>query len=422
MNPTYLEIFSTFLFFVAIIHTFLVGKFRMIAHKKKPMSVSYHVWHLLSEVEIVFGFWSFVFLGFFALSKGVEAATGYIESLNFTEPAFVFVIMCIASTRPIIFFARKIIEFVARILPFSERTSFYVSALIIGPLFGSFITEPAAMTVTAMILLDTIYKESISLKLKYATLALLFVNVSIGGTLTSFAAPPVLMVASKWNWGSLFMLKNFGFKAILAVIVSTSIYSLFFRKELAGFIKRSAKEESHLIPRSWDILIHILFMMLVVIFAHHPIVFIAIFFAFLGFMMITQETQEPMKVKESLMVAFFLAGLVVLGSMQSWWLKVLISQMGNLALFFGSAALTSITDNAAITYLGSFVDLSESAKYFLVAGAVSGGGLTVIANAPNPAGFAILGDSFGNEGINPLRLFLWALVPTLIAILFFLIH
>ncbi len=47
--------------------------------------------------------------------------------------------------------------------------------------------------------------------------------------------------------------------------------------------------------------------------------------------------------------------------------------------------LTAITDNAALTYPGSLIDsMSVEAKYMLVAGAVTGGGLTVIANAPNP--------------------------------------
>jgi hypothetical protein len=416
MQPNFLQITSTLIFFIAIIHTFVVNKFKVIANRSNKNSISYHFWHLLSEVEIVFGLWSFIFLGIFALTQGVDPAVGYLESLNFTEPAFVFVIMSMAATRPIIYFAESIIRKGAKLLPFSERISFYISALIIGPLLGSLITEPAAMTVTAMILLQNIYKEPISLKLKYATIALLFVNISIGGTLTHFAAPPVLMVASKWNWDTAFMLKNFGIKSIIAILCSTFLYAYIFRDELKGTIKKMAPAGEYLIPRPWKIFIHLLFLILVVIFAHHLKVFVAIFFLFIGFMMITQKYQDKMKIKESLLVSFFLAGLICLGTMQAWWLNWLISKLGDLSLFFGATALTSISDNAAITYLGSLVDLSESSKYALVAGAVSGGGLTVIANAPNPAGFGILGDSFGKEGINPIRLFIWALIPTSIAI------
>lgn len=416
MQPTYLEIISTIIFFIAIIHTFLVSKFRMIAHYKNTNSISFHFWHLLSEVEIVFGLWSFVFLAIFAIDRGVTPAVAYLDSLNFTEPAFVFVIMCMAATRPIIYFAENIIITISRILPLPGRLAFYISALIIGPLLGSFITEPAAMTVTAMILLKTLYNEQVSLKFKYATIALLFVNVSIGGTLTHFAAPPVLMVASKWNWDTVYMFTHFGYKSVIAILCSSALYAFIFRNELKGVIKKKEVDEGYLIPRPWKILIHLLFLMSVVIFAHHPKVFIAFFFLFIGFMMITQKYQDSMKVKESLLVAFFLAGLICLGTMQAWWLNLLLAKMGNLVLFFGATALTAITDNAALTYLGSLVDLSDASKYALVAGAVAGGGLTVIANAPNPAGFGILGESFGKEGINPLRLFLWALPPTAIAI------
>jgi Na+/H+ antiporter NhaD/arsenite permease-like protein len=138
---------------------------------------------------------------------------------------------------------------------------------------------------------------------------------------------------------------------------------------------------------------------------------------FLGLTDITREYQSDMRIKESLLVAFFLAGIVVFGGFQSWWLRPLIGNLTNTTLFFGSTALTAFTDNAALTYLGSQIpDVTVPFKYALVAGAVAGGGLTVIANAPNPAGFAILRDHFGEDGISPLKLFLGALPPTLIAV------
>ncbi len=126
--------------------------------------------------------------------------------------------------------------------------------------------------------------------------------------------------------------------------------------------------------------------------------------------------------REGLMVAFFLAGLVILGGMQKWWLQPLLAGMDATVLYFGATALTAITDNAALTYLGSLVEgISDQAKYALVAGAVTGGGLTVIANAPNPAGFAILKGSFDEESISPLGLLAAALPPTIVAMLCFLL-
>ncbi|NOT79890.1 MAG: DUF1646 family protein [Bacteriovoracaceae bacterium] len=417
MQASTLEICASVLFFLAIIHTFLVSKFEHIADRKVKGSISANIWHFLAEVEVVFGIWALLFIALFIALSGVLPALNYIDSLNFTEPAFVFVIMCIAATRPVILLAEKIISFFAKLLPFSEKMSFYLSALIIGPVLGSFITEPAAMTVTALILLETFYKDQVSLKFKYATIALLFVNVSIGGTLTHFAAPPVLMVASKWNWGTLYMLEHFGYKSLLAIIISTSVYAFHFRSELKGYVKVKKHNDNYLIPKTWKILVHVLFLFLVVYTAHHPKVFIGIFCFFLGFIKITEKYQDPLKIKTSFLVAFFLAGLVTLGSMQSWWLQPLLSKMSDLVLFVGATCLTAITDNAALTYLGSLVELTEESKYALVAGAVAGGGLTVIANAPNPAGFGILKDTFGPDGINPVRLFLYALLPTIIGVL-----
>ncbi len=124
--------------------------------------------------------------------------------------------------------------------------------------------------------------------------------------------------------------------------------------------------------------------------------------------------------REGLMVAFYLAGLVVLGGQQQWWLQGVLSRLDESALFYGAAALTAITDNAALTYLGSLVEgVSDEYKYSLVAGAVAGGGLTVIANAPNPAGFAILKDHFEDQSINAFGLFAAALPPTIVAIVCF---
>jgi len=117
-----------------------------------------------------------------------------------------------------------------------------------------------------------------------------------------------------------------------------------------------------------------------------------------------------------LLVGFFLGGLVVLGAQQQWWLQPILAGLSPNAAFWGAAALTAITDNAAITYLASLVPgLSDEFKYMIVAGAVTGGGLTVIANAPNPAGYAILKGNFPDQAIGAGGLLLAALPPTLVA-------
>ena len=168
------------------------------------------------------------------------------------------------------------------------------------------------------------------------------------------------------------------------------------------------------------VLVHLVFLILVVLFAHHPAAFMGLFLFFLGFTTAYQQYQSPLILREALLVAFFLAGLVVLGGQQQWWLQPILMDMDDTAVFFGAALLTAVTDNAALTYLGSLVEgLSQEFKVALVAGAVAGGGLTVIANAPNPAGFAILRSKFDEQSIHPLGLLIAALPPTLVAIIAF---
>jgi hypothetical protein len=274
------------------------------------------------------------------------------------------------------------------------------------------------MTIAALLLRDRFYKVGLPLKLQYAIIGVLFVNISIGGTLTNFAAPPVLMVAKAWEWTTPFMFTTFGVRAALAVFINALLITLIFHKQLPKeFIEPPQEKMPYAV-----ILVHLLFLAAVVIFAHYPAVFLWLFLFFLGFTTAYSRYQNPLILREALLVAFFLAGLIVLGSLQKWWLQDLLGSLSPIVLFWGAVGLTALTDNAALTYLGSLVDgTSETWRYMLVAGAVTGGGLTVIANAPNPAGFSILKGSFKDATISPGPLFLSALVPTLIAAFFFLI-
>jgi hypothetical protein len=420
MTASPIEILASALFALAVLHTFSVKRFAHWAHQHPKGSIAENLLHFLAETEVVFGLWAAaLFAGIAALKGSVPDAVHYIESLNYTEPKFVLVVMVVAATRPVVKLAEAFISFIARLLPFRESMAFYFAALSVGCLLGSLITEPAAMTLLAILLKRRYFDRKISLKLAYATLGLLFVNISIGGTLTHFAAPPVLMVASKWQWDTAFMLTHFGWKAAASCLASTALVAFVFRKELLNLEAQHVKTDP--IP-AWLTLAHLGFLGAVVGFAHHPDVFFGVFMLFLGLVSATREYQDGLKLREGLLVGFFLAGLVTLGSLQSWWLKPLIAGMDGATLYFGATGLTALTDNAALTYLGSLVEgISDDLKYALVAGAVTGGGLTVIANAPNPAGVGILQNAkaFGNEGISPLGLFLGALPPTAIAILFF---
>ena len=409
---------SAVLFAAALVHTFATKLFGVLAHRH-PRHAG--LFHLLGEVEVVFGFWAMVLLLTMALLVDGRAAVEYAESRQYTEPLFVFVIMVVAASRPVLEIVERGVDSVAKLLPGRGAVTQVWLGLALVPILGSFITEPAAMTLAALLLAPRIFRQGIPEWLKYAALGVLFVNVSIGGTLTSYAAPPVLMVASVWNWDTPFMAATFGLNAGISVLINASLVTFLLRNHVADAepaVQSSPPEPIPLLVSA----IHLAFLAAVVVFAHHLVIFMGLFLFFLGFTQAYERHQHPLILKEGLLVGFFLAGLVVLGGMQRWWVQPIISGLEPLQLFFGALGLTAITDNAALTYLGSLIEgMTDDAKYMLVAGAVTGGGLTVIANAPNPAGVTLLRRGFNDESIGAGGLFLGALLPTLVAAAAFLL-
>jgi hypothetical protein len=487
------------------------------------------LFHFLGEVEVVFGLWATVLLFTIVYFFDWPTAVDYIShKVNYTEAIFVVVIMTLASTRPILKLSEVLMDRAARLFG-GSLTAWWLSILTLGPLLGSFITEPAAMTISALLLSRKFYALQPSTRFKYATLGLLFVNTSVGGTLTHFAAPPVLMVAGPWDWGMGYMLGHFGWKVAVGILGSNLLYVWFFRDELHAlqdkFAMRALKEEiltnrlsresveraiqtisadlhaeSHamedaaalvegfeeevqkrleyeymksltasdidpelalqafrerfaelklyhfqqeipyILPKEqrapiqdprwdqredpvplWVTLVHVLFMGWTITNAHHPALFVPGLLFFLGFAAVTADDQNNIDLHAPLLVGFFLGGLVTHGGVQGWWIEPVLGGLSEIPLMLMSTALTAFNDNAAITYLATLVPgFTDGMKYAVVAGAVTGGGLTVIANAPNPAGQSILKKHFG-MGVSPAGLFMGAIVPTVILFVIFLI-
>lgn len=419
-----IQIFAACCFGLAILHTFSTKFFDTLSKKEQYSSYS-GILHLLGEIEIVFGLWAMIFILGHLVVMGKQPTIDYLESRDFTEPMFVFVIMIIAGSQPILYFANKLVNVFAKLLPVSPSIGFYFLSLAFLPLMGSFITEPAAMTLAALILSKRFFSHGLSEKLKYLTLGVLFVNVSIGGAITVYAAPPVLMVATKWNWDFSYMLANFSWRVMGAVFLNALFITLLNHKELTALAQKDNSNLNHGIEKEsihpGIVGVSLLFLISVVFFSHYITIFMGLFLFFLGFTEAFKRAfGQKLILREGLLVAFFLAGLVVLGGQQSWWLTPILSNLSADNIFYVGIALTAFIDNAALTYLASLVpDLSHDFKYAVVAGALTGGGLTIIANAPNPAGFAILKKYFSYGAINPIKLLGAALVPTLVAVIFF---
>lgn len=413
-----IEIIAIILFALSVLHCFSVGFLNKLEHKFKKGSKIRFILKHSSELELVFIYWAIILLFFIFILTGSENLTNYISHLHFAEPIFVFTILLISSTRPILHLTESILHRVSKLIPIQYSISFFLVTMILGTILGSFITEPAAMTVVTQILLKHYFKDSVSKNLKYAILGLCFVSISIGGTLTSFAAPPVLMVAKTWNWDMQFMLTHFGIKSVISIIISTLLIVIKYFKELKQ-LTSSKDLDHHSIP-FWVYTVHCILLFLCIKYSQTSSVQFALASILVVFHHFTKSHQLKLEFKLATFVALFLTGLIILGEYQKVWLTPLITNASNQLLYFGSIGLTSVLDNAAITYLASKVEtISDTGKYFIVAGSVIGGGLTVIANAPNPIGYSILNPAFGTEGIMPFKLFKSAIIPTIIATLIF---
>lgn len=442
MEP--LNLYVSIIFLCAVIHTFCYRVFlrwsASVKERKQRLtgitgisedhiSTISKVLKLFGEVEIIFALWLIPLFALICWFYGYHTLAGYMNKLayeqdKYAEPVFVIVIMCMASARPVILFATNLISRLAR---FGGETvgAWWVSILVAGPLLGSFITEPAAIMICAILLSEKFYKYGPSRALKYATLGLLFVSISVGGTLSHFSAPPVLMVAKTWDWGLAFMFKTFGIKAIVGIVCATALYFAVFGKEFKLLQQRrqsaidSEASDGQKMP-AWITCTNIAFIVGSVLLLHYPVLLVFLFLAFIGFVDVTSHFQPHLKYRSPILVGIFLAALVTHGSLQGWWIEPVLMSMEDKILFAGTIFLTAFNDNAAITYLASLVpNFSDAMKYIVLSGAVSGGGLTVIANAPNLAGLSVLKEHF-KGGVSPILLFAGAAVPTAImSVLFY---
>ncbi|NGX57192.1 MAG: hypothetical protein K940chlam3_00075 [Chlamydiae bacterium] len=420
------------LFLMAVTHTFFSHKLAVLSHWLIELNArktgvrretfGSEILHFMSEVEVVFGIWVIPLMVIMSFVYDWSTALHYLNNRSYTEPIFVVVIMALAQTKPIFKVAEDSVKAISRLGGGSVK-AWWLTILTVGPLLGSFITEPGAMTISAMLLGKQFFRLKPSLKMAYATLGLLFVNISIGGVFTNFAAPAVLMVSKAWHWDTAFMASHFGWKAVIGILISNIVYFTFFRSEFDALEKKKKfaestfsaeeSEKEDVIP-FWISLFHLVILAWTVVHSHYPVIFIGTFLIFLGFYRATLPYQTHLNLKTPILVGFFLAGLIVHGGLQAWWIGPILSDASSSMIMVISTILTAFNDNAEITYLATLVPgFTDAMKYAVVAGAVTGGGLTVIANAPNPAGQAILGKYFP-DGIAPLYLLLAAITPTII--------
>jgi hypothetical protein len=420
------HLIATLLFALAIIHTLSVNLLHAWARKieaRRSPQAERSFWlqtlYFLSEVEVVFGVWVIPLFIALGLLYDWKTALHYINTRDYTEPLFVVVVLSLASTKPIVQFAETLLRAISQFFG-GTVTAWWFTLLTLGPLLGSLITETGAMAVTALLLARQFYSHHPSPRLAYATLGLLFSNISIGGILTNFASPAVLVLSHSWNWTTPYMFFTYGWKAVLGVVFANLLTWFLFRKELARLNQLPLPSVSEQTPIPfWITLSHILFIFWIVLTANYPAIFVASFLFFLGFYQATRTHQYALRLARPLLVGFFLAGLVIHGGLQGWWVVRFLEKLSPLQVLGAAMGLTAFNDNTAIAYLTTLVPgWGEAFQYALFTGIIAGGGLTVIANAPNPAGYVILSKHFPN-GISAWKLLQAALLPALIYYLIF---
>ncbi len=369
-----LNLVATIIFLGAIVHTFLVNRFRNIAHnyqqsydaieyllhatdgspdfwkKHDKLLFRAQFFFFMSEVEAVFGIWLVPLFVAIIAFHGWSTMVSYVGNVNVSDAIFVVVIMAMASSLPIIRFTETVIAKVSAIGK-GTPASWWLAILTLGPLLGSFITGPAAMTICALLLRHRFYSLKPSERLKYATLGLLFVNISVGGVLTQFASPPVVIVASTWNWDLAYMFTHFGWKAVIGIILSNLLYLTVFRREFAKLATNIPDEEQEgRRPIPWRITgIHILFLCWTVTNAHYPVLVILGLLFFLAFVSATRLNQQAIMLRPPLLVGFFLAALIIHGGCQQWWIGPVLGTLSRWPLMLAATILTAFNDNAAIT-------------------------------------------------------------------------
>jgi hypothetical protein len=423
------QIISTVIFFLAVVHTFLTPTIfdysKKLSERKEAYPEKWKHYHflseffyLLSEVEVVFGLWLLPLLLAFTLLKGWDETLEYLNTREYTHAIYITVILVVIGSRPIITFAEKVLEWVAR-LGKDSPGAWWWSILTVGPLLGALIKEPAAMALSAILLSKKFYPYAPSRNFSYATLGLLFANISVGGMLTSFSSRALFIVADRLDWNWVYMLTRFGWKVLIGIILSTGLYHFVFHKEFKkGRFPKSLpaleKDEAEHPTPFWITLIHLAFLSLIVITGETPPLFLGVFLIFLAFWKATSFYQTPLHLQSAVLIGFFFASLIIHGELQAWWIIPLMQNLNHFGAMVASFILSAFVDNAIVSYITLDLPQYDDLKHYLViAGAMSAGALTVIANAPNPVGHAILRPSFKGK-ISFFALFLGAIIPSLI--------
>ncbi len=425
-----LQLGATFLFFCAVFHTFLTPSLAKIyqeyQHKKmvfperwKRYLLLGECFRLLSKIELVFIFWAVPLFFLFLWCEGYKVTMGYFNSRNYLSALFIMVMLILLESKPIEYFSECVFSTIAKIGRQSPKCWWW-TLMIAAPLSSFFLKETGAMIIASTLLVKHFYRLFPSTKFGYATMGLLFSNISISGLLSAFSSRALFMILPSVKWGNTMILQHFCWKAVLAILISTSVCYWIFRKEFDSFpaVSVSAKAKER-IPK-WVICTHIGFVAALMILQSEPLFMGALFVFYLAFQNFTVFYQHSINLAKIAFVGLFFVGLVVFGGLQEWWVLEVMHRMSDFGYLITAYILSISLDNALVNYIVHNLPVATDCYLYLVlSGCMSAGGLTLIANMPNIVGYLILKPSFPSSSFSLGWLFLAALGPSCISVLIF---
>ncbi len=378
------------------------------------------LYRFVSKVEIVFVLWAVPLFFWFLYTEGYRVTMAYFNSRNYNSAMFIVVIFLLLESRPIVYFAERLLSSIARIGKTSPK-SWWWTLMIATPLLTFLLKESGAMIIGATLLVRHFYAFSPSSRFAYATLGLLFSNISIGGLSSSISSRAMFVILPSLKWGHKFVFQYFAWKATLAILVSTTVCYLIFRKEFDTFpttvLNRDFKGER--VPW-WIICIHIILVWIVVWSRYTPLFIVAILLFYIGFQRFTIFYQSPLNIPKACLVGLFYAGMVIFGDLQEWWVLGIMHGMSDFGYMISSYMLSIFLDNALVNYLVHNLPVATDCYlYLVITGCMAAGGLTLLANMPNIIGYLLLRPAFRDSSISQGKLFLAALGPSFISLIVF---
>lgn len=429
-----INLFFLACFILAILHTFAAHRFarqaRHRGHRARagtgivPESDRNSFWmnllYFCGEVEVVFGVWCLVIFVAAGFRYGWDAVAAYIGSYDYSEAVYVAVALAMASTYPIMRFADKVLSGLAQ-LGGGTPLAWWALMLTIGPLLGSLIKESVAMTMVALLLGRHFFACRPSKPLAYATLGLLFTNISVSGLFTNFASSAIVILGAAWKWDTAYMWHTFGWKGIAGIAASNLVYFGLFHKELRQLKIPKIEEDRKKEVPFWVTALHLAFLALITLSSSYAAIVLGGFVLYLGVYQATSAYQKFMDLREPLLIGFFLSSLILISGLQIWWIEPVVEGLPEHGLYVASLLLSAFTHNASNTLLYSHLPhLTDQVKYLLVSAALVGGGMTVMANGPNLMACSLLNKYF-DQDISFVWLLLSALAPVMILSFFFLV-